>query len=117
MMMIIVQILIIAVAVILTAAVLPGIQIKSFGTAILVAIVLALLNYFVSPVMVYLSIPITIITFGLFLFVINALIIMLASSLVGGFKVDGFWWALIFSVVLSFVTYLLESILMPQVTS
>ena len=115
--MIIVQILIIAVAVILTAAVLPGIQIKSFGTAILVAIVLALLNYFVSPVMVYLSIPITIITFGLFLFVINALIIMLASSLVGGFKVDGFWWALIFSVVLSFVTYLLESILMPQVTS
>ncbi len=115
--MIIVQILIIAVAVILTAAVLPGIQIKSFGTAILVAIVLALLNYFVSPVMVFLSIPITIITFGLFLFVINALIIMLASSLVGGFKVDGFWWALIFSVVLSFVTYLLESILMPQVTS
>ena len=117
MMMIIVQILIIAVAVILTAAVLPGIQIKSFGTAILVAIVLALLNYFVSPVMVYLSIPITIITFGLFLFVINALIIMLASSLVGGFKVDGFWWALIFSIVLSFVTYLLEAILMPQVTN
>ena len=115
--MIIVQILIIAVAVILTAAILPGIQIKSFGTAILVAIVLALLNYFVNPVMVFLSIPITILTFGLFLFVINALIIMLASALVGGFKVDGFWWALIFSIVLSFVTYLLEAILIPQYTN
>ncbi len=113
-MMIIVQILIIAIAVIVTAAVLPGIQIKSFWTAVLVAIVLGLLNYFVSPVMVFLSIPITVVTFGLFLFVINALIILLASAIVGGFRVDGFWWALIFSIVLSFVTYLLEAILMPQ---
>ena len=116
MMMIIIQILVIAVAVMLTAAILPGIQIKSFGTAIIVAIVLGLLNYFVSPVMVFLSIPITVITFGLFLFVINAVIILLASALVGSFKVDGFWWALIFSIVLSFITYLLEMILLPQVT-
>ncbi len=112
---IIIQILVIAVAVLITAAILPGISIKNFGTAVIVAIVLGLLNYFVTPVMVFLSIPITIITFGLFLFVINALIIMLASSMVGGFKVAGFWWALIFSIVLSFITYLLEMILLPQV--
>lgn len=112
-MMIIVQILIIAAAVLLTAAILPGIKIRSFGSAVIVAIVLSLLNYFVTPVMVFLSIPITIITFGLFLFVINALIIMLASVIVGGFKVEGFWWALIFSIVLSFITYLLEMVLMP----
>jgi|AntAceMinimDraft_9_1070365.scaffolds.fasta_scaffold00170_25 putative membrane protein len=112
--MIILQILIIAIAVLITGAILPGIQIKSFWTAVLIAIVLALLNFFVYPVMVFLSIPITIITFGLFLFVINAVIIMLASAMIGGFKVEGFWWALIFSIVLSFVTYLLEMVLMPQ---
>lgn len=110
----ILQILIITIAVLITGAILPGIQIKSFWTAVLVAIVLGLLNFFVHPVMVFLAIPITIITFGLFLFVINALIIMLASAIVGGFKVEGFWWALIFSIVLSFVTYLLEMVLMPQ---
>ncbi len=113
-MMILLQILIIAVAVILTAAILPGIKIKSFGTAIIVAIVLALLNYFLTPVMVFLSIPITVITFGLFLFVINALIILMASAIVGGFRVDGFWWALIFSIILSFITYILEMIVMPH---
>ncbi len=112
--MTILQILIIAVAVLLTGAILPGVKIRSFWTAVIVAIVLALLNFFVYPVMVFLSIPITIITFGLFLFVINALIIMLASALIGGFRVDGFWWALIFSIVLSFITYLLEMILMPE---
>ncbi len=112
--MFILQILIIAVAVLLTGAILPGIQIKSFWTAVMVAIVLAILNFFVYPVMAFLAIPITIITFGLFLFVINALIIMLAGAIVGGFKVDGFWWALIFSIILSFITYILETVLMPQ---
>lgn len=112
--MMIVQILIIALAVMLTAAILPGIEIKNYWSAIVVAIVLALLNYFVSPVMVFLSIPITILTFGLFLFVINAFIIMLAGYLVDGFKVLGFWWALLFSIVLSIISYLLEMILLPM---
>ena len=110
----IIQILIIALAVMLTAAILPGIEIKNYWSAIIVAIVLALLNYFVSPVMVFLSIPISILTFGLFLFVINALIIMLAAYLVNGFKVLGFWWALLFSIVLSMISYLLEMILLPM---
>lgn len=112
--MIILQILIIALAVMLTAAILPGIEIKNYWSAIVVAIVLALLNYFVAPVMEFLTIPITILTFGLFLFVINALIIMLAGYLVSGFKVLGFWWALLFSIVLSLISYLLEMILLPM---
>lgn len=109
--MFIVQILIIALAVMLTAAILPGIKVKNYWSAIVVAIVLGLLNYFVSPVMVFLSIPITILTFGLFLFVINALIIMLAGYLVNGFEVKGFWWALLFSIVLSIISSLLQSLL------
>lgn len=109
--MFIVQILIIALAVMLTAAILPGIKVKNYWSAIVVAIVLGLLNYFISPVMVFLSIPITILTFGLFLFVINALIIMLAGYLVNGFEVKGFWWALLFSIVLSVISSLLQSVL------
>jgi len=112
----IIHILIVAVSVLIAGAILPGIHIKGFMNAVLVAIVLGLLNFFVSPVMVFLSIPITILTLGLFLFVINALIIMLAAYLVNGFKVDGFWWALIFSLVLSIVSSLLETIILPGMT-
>lgn len=112
--MMILQILIIALAVMLTAAILPGIEVKNYWSAIIVAIVLGLLNYFVAPVMEFLTIPITILTFGLFLFVINALIIMLAGYLVDGFKVLGFWWALLFSIVLSLISSLLEMIILPM---
>ena len=112
----IVHILIVAVSVLIAAAILPGIHIKGFLNAVIVAIVLGLLNFFVSPVMVLLSIPITILTLGLFLFVINALIIMLAAYLVNGFIVDGFWWALIFSLVLSIVSSLLDTIILPGMT-
>jgi putative membrane protein len=110
---IIVQILILTVAVMLTSYLLPGVYVRSFWSALLVAIVLALLNAFVKPVMVFLTIPFTIVTFGLFLFIINALIIMLASAIVGGFEVKGFWWALLFSIILSLITYLLEYLILP----
>ncbi|TSA25005.1 MAG: phage holin family protein [Bacteroidetes bacterium] len=113
-MLIIVQILILTFAVLLTSYLLPGITVKSFWTALLVAIVLALLNAFVKPVMVLLTIPFTLWTFGLFLFVINALIILLAGALVKGFEVKGFWWALIFSIILSIVQYLLEYLILPS---
>ncbi|MBU2650374.1 MAG: phage holin family protein [Bacteroidetes bacterium] len=106
----IIQVLLSAVAVLLAAYILPGIQVKSFLNALLVALVLALLNTFVSPILVFLSIPITFITLGLFLLVINALIILLAGAIVPGFKVNGFWWALVFSIILSVITYLLERI-------
>lgn len=102
---IIIKLLVSAVAVMLTAWILPGVKVENFWTALLVAIILALLNAFVKPIMVIFTIPVTVITFGLFLFVINALIIMLASYIVEGFKVAGFWWALFFSLILSLLQY------------
>ncbi|MBE0646505.1 MAG: phage holin family protein [Bacteroidales bacterium] len=112
--LIIAQVLILTFAVLLTSYLLPGITVKSFWTAVLVAIVLGLLNAFVKPFMVFLTIPFTLVTFGLFLFVINALIIMLAGALIKGFEVKGFWWALIFSIILSLVEYLLEYLILPS---
>ena len=95
-----------ALAVLITGYILPGVNLDSFLIAIVVAGVLALLNAVVKPVLVILTIPITFFTLGLFLLVINALIIMLASWIVPGFEVANFWWALIFSIVLSFFTFL-----------
>jgi putative membrane protein len=87
--------------------ILTGIAIDSFWTAIILAIVLAVLKAIIKPLLILLTLPITLVTLGLFLFVINALIILLASKLVPGFTVDGFWWALIFSLLLSLCTSLL----------
>ena len=86
---------------------LEGIKFDSFWTAIIVAIVLAILNAIIKPLLILFTLPITLFTFGLFLFVINALIILLAEKLVTGFHVDGFWWALLFSLLLSLLTSLL----------
>ncbi len=88
---------------------LPGIHIDSFVTALILALVLALLNALLKPFLVLLSLPITIITLGLFLLVINAAIILIAAKLVDGFKVDGFWWALLFSILLSVTSSLLSA--------
>jgi putative membrane protein len=84
--------------------ILRGIHINGFLTALLLAFVLAVLNAFIKPIFIILTLPITILTFGLFLFVINACIILLAGKFVDGFKVDGFWWALLFSLLLSILT-------------
>lgn len=84
-----------------------GVHLAGFFAAIIVALVLALLNAFLKPLLILFTLPATIFTFGLFLFVINALIILLASNLVGGFQVDNFWWALLFSLILTFVNSLL----------
>lgn len=89
--------------------ILNGIHIDEFTTALVLALVLALLNAILKPILIILTLPITIVTFGLFLFVINAGIILLASNFVKGFKVDGFWWALLFSLLLSLLTSLLYS--------
>ena len=87
--------------------ILKGVHINEFTTALLLALVLAVLNAIVKPILIILTLPITIITFGLFLFVINAIIILLASDFVKGFSVDGFWWALLFSFLLSIITSVL----------
>jgi putative membrane protein len=83
-------------------------EINKFVTAFLVAIVLAFLNTIVKPILTILSLPITFFTLGLFLLVINALMILFADKLIDGFKVDGFWPALWFSLALSLVTGILE---------
>ncbi|WP_291122358.1 phage holin family protein, partial [Flavobacterium sp. UBA6046] len=83
------------------ASFMPGVHVAGFGTALIVAVVLGLLNIFIKPILVILTLPVTILTLGLFLLVINALIILLCTNIVGGFKVDSFWTALLFSIVLS----------------
>lgn len=104
------RLLVTALAAMLTAYVLPGVRIKDFITALVLALVLAILNMLVKPVLVILTLPATILTLGLFLLVINAIIILLASKLVSGFKVDGFFWALIFSLVLTIVSGIMHSL-------
>lgn len=90
-------------AVLLASYLLPGVHVENFGYALLVALVLAIVNVFVKPLLVIFTIPITILTLGLFLLVINALMIMLVDAIIPSFTVDGFWWALAFSLILSLI--------------
>lgn len=106
----IVKILLSSLAVIIASYLLPGVYVESFITAIIIAVVLALLNVTVKPILVIFTIPITVFTLGLFLLVINAVVILMASSFVQGFVVHGFWWALVFSVVLSVINALLTDL-------
>ncbi|MDL2309469.1 phage holin family protein [Bacteroidales bacterium OttesenSCG-928-B11] len=109
---IVLQVFISSVAVYFTAWLLPGISVKSYGASIIVAIVLGLLNAFVKPFLQFVSLPITALTMGLFLFVINALVIMIASWLLSNrFQVSNFWWALLFSIIVSFVSGLLSMLI------
>lgn len=80
----------------------PGVHVDDFITALAVALVLGIVNALIKPAILLLTLPVTMITFGLFVFVINALLVLLVSAVVPGFKVDNFWWALAFSLVVSF---------------
>ena len=97
----IIKIVVTAILVMGIAHFMKGVHIAGFITAFYVAIVLGLLNIFIKPIFVLLTLPFTIITLGLFLLAINAIIILLCANIVGGFNVDSFWTALIFSTVLS----------------
>jgi putative membrane protein len=90
-----------------TASLLDGVEIKNFWSAIFVAALLAIVNVFIKPILVILSLPITILTLGLFVWVINALLIMLVDQMVTGFKVRSFSWALIFGLVMSVISWFL----------
>ncbi|MFY0687330.1 MAG: phage holin family protein [Cyclobacteriaceae bacterium] len=103
----IVKILLSSVGVLIVSYVLPGIDVQDFFTAVMIALVLAILNYIVKPILIILTLPVTIVTLGLFLLVINALIVLLASGMVDGFYVSGFWWALFFSLLLSLINGIL----------
>ncbi|WP_212000827.1 phage holin family protein [Chitinophaga sp. HK235] len=105
------RILVSALAAMLTTYLLkPAVKIDSFVTALLLALVLALLNALVRPLLVLFTLPVTLLTLGLFLFVINAVIILLAAKIVPGFKVDGFWWAMLFSIVMTIINSVLSSL-------
>ncbi|MGG4579159.1 MULTISPECIES: phage holin family protein [Alcaligenes] len=101
-----------AVALLVVAYILPGITVASFGSALIAALVLGLLNTLVKPLLIVLTLPITIVTLGLFLLVLNALVFWFAGSILKGFQVEGFWWALIGAIVYSLVSGLLSGLLM-----
>ena len=105
-----VNLLINGLAVYITAHVLPGVYVESFLTAVIVSVVLGVVNTFLKPVLFLLTLPATILTLGLFTFVINALMVYLVATFVPGFHVNGFWAALMFSVVLSLVSWFLRSL-------
>jgi putative membrane protein len=100
-MKLILRLLVTAALVLLLSNLLNGVSVASFGTALIVAVVLGLLNLFIKPILIILTLPVTVITLGLFLLVINAVIILLCTKIVGGFAVDSFWTALLFSIILS----------------
>jgi putative membrane protein len=104
------RILLTAVVVVFLANFLPGVTVTGYLTAIVVALVLALLNLIVKPILVLLTLPVTILTLGLFLIVINAIIILLVDAFVAGFQVSGFWIAVLFSLLLSIFQSLFFSI-------
>lgn len=97
-------------AIIVTAYVLPGVHIQSFVTALVAAVVLGIINSIIKPILLLLTLPINFLSLGLFTFVINAFLVLLAAQFVPGFIVDGFWWALAFSIVLSLVNSVLHNL-------
>ena len=105
------KILLTAIAVMVIAKFLPGIQIESYSNAILVAVVLGLLRVTLKPIIILFTLPVTIVTLGLFLLAINAFIIQMAGYFVDGFFVSGFWVALLFSLLLSLFQSFLYSLI------
>ena len=99
------QVVVMALATVLAAYLLPGVHVDSVGAAILTAAVIALLNNFIRPILIVLTLPFTIVSMGLFLLVINALIILMTAGLVPKFHVDGFWNALLFSLLLPLLLF------------
>jgi len=102
------RLLLLSIAVMVGAWLLPGIEVESFWAVFWTAIVISLLNNIIRPVLIVITLPATVVTLGLFLFVVNAIIILTASAMVSGFHVDSFGSALLFSLVLMGVNYLLE---------
>ena len=110
-MKLILKLLLNAAAVFILAHLLSGVGVDGYLGALIVAIVLSILNLFVKPILVIFTLPATILTLGLFLLVINAVIILLADKLINGFTVANFWWALLFSILLSVLQSILHSLL------
>ena len=108
------KLLITTINVFLLASFMPGIHLKDIFTAIIVAVILSLLDAFIKPILILFTLPATVFTLGLFLFVINAIIILIDAHFVHGFKIDSFWDALLFSMVLSFFNSFVHKRAFPE---
>lgn len=102
--------LILTLAILISAYLIPGVALGGFWTALWLALFLGIINVTLKPILILLTLPINILTLGLFTLVINALIILLATTVIKGFDVQSFWTALLFSIVLSIVSYLLNTL-------
>lgn len=91
-------------SVIISSYINPGVYIDGIFVAFVVALILGIINVIIRPIVIFLTLPINILTLGLFTFVINGLLVLLVSFLVPGFEVDGFWWALFFSLSVTIIT-------------
>ncbi|MFH1427919.1 MAG: phage holin family protein [Patescibacteria group bacterium] len=107
---IIIRWLAMALAIMITSYLIPGVILAGFWTALWLALLFGILNVILKPLLILITLPINILTLGLFSFVINALMILLASSMIKGFEVSGFLIALLFSIVLSIVSYTLNNL-------
>jgi len=103
-----------AVALIAVAYLMPSIQVSSFGAALVAALVLGLINAVVRPVLVLLTLPVTVLTLGLFIFVLNGLLFWMVGAWLEGFEVGGFWSGVFGSIVFSLVSWLLSALVMPR---
>ncbi|MBX7125810.1 MAG: phage holin family protein [Cyclobacteriaceae bacterium] len=105
-----IKLLLSGIAVFLTAYLLPGVHVDSIWVALVVSVVLSISNVLLKPVLIVLTIPFTIMTLGLFLLAINAITILIVDYFVPGFQVDGFWWALVFGIIVSLFTSMLAEL-------
>lgn len=100
--------IVLGLAILITAYILPGVTVEGFWVALVLAVVLGVINAFLRPLLIILTFPLTVVTFGLFVFVINGLLVMLAANIVPGFAVANFWSAVLFGIVLAIITAVLE---------
>jgi len=107
---IIINWLIVSLAILVANYILTGVEVSGLISALLVALVLGIVNAFIKPILLLLTLPINILTLGLFTLVINALLVMLTSAIVPGFEVKNFWWALLFSLAVSVIIYFVHLI-------
>ena len=103
-----------ALALLTVAYVMPGIAVSSFWTAMVAAVVLGLVNAVIRPILILLTLPATILTLGLFIFVINGLLFWFVGSFIAGFVVSGFWWGFGGAIAYSIVSWALSALLLPQ---
>jgi putative membrane protein len=103
--------LIMAISIIISSYLIPGVKVNGFFSALWVAFFLGIVNVLIKPILILITLPINVLTLGLFTFVINAMLILLASSVLKGFEVSGFWIAVLFGIVLSLVNYLIGCLL------